>query len=92
MSDNSNNILMLFHHIHHENGEHKVHHCGGKHVQFDPAVSYSIEHCSCGKHRIDKETATGHGFDLDGKPPIINVHFTEICPDGGWHVESGVVV
>jgi hypothetical protein len=43
------NILYLFHHIHHSNDEHEVHHCGGKHRGLD----YKIRHCGCGKHRIN---------------------------------------
>jgi hypothetical protein len=82
--------LALFHHIHHENGEHKVHHCGGKHKEIDPAVDYSIEHCSCGKHRIDKETAIGHATGGDLNPLAVKIRFLERCPDGGWHIESGI--
>tara|TARA_Y100000031_G_C7906684_1_gene241958 strand:+ start:60 stop:332 length:273 start_codon:yes stop_codon:yes gene_type:complete len=83
-------ILSLFHHIHHKNGEHKVHHCGGKHVETDPNVDYSIEHCSCGKHRIDKESAVGHATSENLKPVEVEIQFTEKCPDGGWHIESDI--
>lgn len=82
--------LGLFHHIHHEDGEHRVHHCGGKHREIDPAVDYTIEHCFCGKHRIDKETAIGHATSGDLKPLAVKIRFTEKCPDGGWHLESGI--
>ena len=91
-------ILSLFHHIHHEESEdgnepeHKVHHCGGKHVEVDPTVDYNIEHCSHGKHSIDKETAVGHATDEDIGPAEILVEFTEECSDGGWHIESGEIV
>lgn len=70
-------ILTYFHHIHHL-PEHKVHHC---------SFGYTIEHCSCGKHKINIETAIGHDFDY--KETVVN--FLEVCPDGGWHVESGIV-
>lgn len=76
-----NNILCLFHHIHHVDDRHEVHHCGGDH----PDASYSIDHCGCGLHRIDRPTATGHDF-LKNE---ITVRFHEKCPEGGWHVESG---
>ena len=33
--DDTNEIIPLFHHIHHEDGEHEVHHCGGDHVKVD---------------------------------------------------------
>jgi hypothetical protein len=44
-----------------------------------------IRHCSCGKHCINTSTATG--IDSTGGECI--VEFTEICPDGGFHVETG---
>lgn len=77
-------ILEYFHHIHHVGGEHVVHHCGGNH----PSLDYVIEHCSCGKHRINKQTAVGHDFDYN----VTLVTFREECPDGGWHVESGEII
>ena len=76
-------ILAYFHHIHHYESEHEVHHCGGKHRGAD----YTIKHCHCGKHSIDKAKAAGHDF---GKKEVLVV-FTEECPCGGWHVESGYV-
>lgn len=87
--DDMNEIISLFHHIHHEDGEHEVHHCGGDHVRVDAAVDYNIEHCGCGKHTIDKQIATGH--DLDKKLELleVDIQFKEKCPDGGWHIESG---
>jgi hypothetical protein len=84
------NILSLFHHIHHKDGIHSVHHCGGRHKEIEPKLDYTIEHCSCGKHRIDKEFATGHGIDADLGTPEIKIKFLEKCPDGGWHIESGI--
>lgn len=85
------NILSLFHHIHHEDGEHKVHHCGGKHVAVDKKLNYSIKHCFCGKHAIDKETAIGHASNEQLKSVEVMIKFLEECPNGGWHIESGVV-
>lgn len=82
------NILHLFHHIHHEDSEHETHHCGGKH----PGSKYKIEHCSCGKHIIDKEEAIGHASDKNIKPMEVKIRFTQKCPDGGWHIESGKLV
>lgn len=80
-------ILSLFHHIHHENGIHSVHHCGGNHEKSD----YNIEHCSCGKHKIDKEFAIGHATSKDINQFEEKIKFLEKCPEGGWHVESGVI-
>ena len=82
-------ILSLFHHIHHEGEDHKVHHCGGDHKGKD--LNYTIEHCSCGKHTIDKETAVGHGTQHGDDLLPVTVTFKEKCPDGGWHIESGVI-
>ncbi|MFH1500505.1 MAG: hypothetical protein ABIE22_01005 [archaeon] len=76
-------ILELFHHVHHENEGHKVHHCGGDHED----AQYSIEHCKCGKHKIDKKEAIGHDFEKKE----VKVEFSEECLEGGWHVESGVI-
>ena len=84
-------IIMLFHHLHHKEGRHVVHHCGGKHREVDPDVDYTIKHCDCGKHKIDKERATGHATGADGLAFAVKVHFLEACPDGGWHIESGRV-
>lgn len=70
---------------------HNVHHCGGKHRAIDPSVNYVIEHCSCGKHAINEPTAIGHATNEHMKPIACAIMFTEKCPDGGWHVESGVV-
>ncbi|MFA5985993.1 MAG: hypothetical protein WC819_01430 [Parcubacteria group bacterium] len=85
-------ILSLFHHIHHEGDVHNVHHCGGKHQAIDPKVNYVIEHCSCGKHAINKQTAIGHATNEFLTPVTCMITFTEKCPDGGWHIESGVVM
>ncbi|MBU1132202.1 hypothetical protein KKC32_03075 [Patescibacteria group bacterium] len=74
-------ILQHFHHIHHEENNHRVHHCGGAH----PSVDYEICHCACGLHRIDKKIAIGHNFDESE----VEFEFFEECVCGGWHVESG---
>jgi len=89
---NNQEILSLFHHIHHTEKGHEVHHCGGKHAEFDPEVDYQIEHCACGKHRINKEEATGHATDSDLKSVKVKIKFSEKCPDGGWYLESGMKV
>ena len=83
--------LHLFHHIHHEGDSHSVHHCGGEHVKVDPKLDYTVTHCPCGKHSIDKEEAVGHATSGDLESLEIVVMFTEKCPEGGWHVESGKV-
>lgn len=86
-------IISLFHHIHHKDGGHEVHHCGGKHAESDPAVDYNIEHCSCGKHRIDKEEAFGHTISENSlEKNAVKIKFKEACPDGGWHIESGELI
>jgi len=84
-------ILYLFHHIHHKDDTHAVHHCGGEHKKIDPKLDFTIEHCSCGKHRIDRETAIGHTTGPNLEKLEMKIHFTEKCPDGGWHVESGII-
>ena len=84
-------VLSLFHHIHHNKGRHEVHHCGGKHKEINPMLDYTIRHCSCGKHAIDKKTAFGHATNGLLEQMELIVDFSEKCPDGGWHVESGVL-
>ena len=85
-ADDTNELLALFHHIHHKDGEHEVHHCGGAHA----GVEYTIRHCQCGKHSIDKQVAVGHATDDQAlQPTEIEIRFVEQCPGGGWHVESG---
>jgi len=81
---NKDNLIYLFHHIHHEVGEHKVHHCGGQYEGID----YEIWHCKCGFHRISKKIAIGHGTNQEE----IKVEFSEQCPEGDWHIESGKVM
>jgi len=84
------NILYLFHHIHHQDGEHVVHHCGGDHIKIDPRLDYTITHCPCQKHMIDKPRALGHATDSGLQEQEIMIDFVEKCPHGGWHVESGI--
>lgn len=94
-------VRSLFHHIHHEKGDagvlnHEIHHCGGKHKD----LPYTVEHCSCGKHRINRKKAVGHGTEevqnRKGEETLdlleVQMTFTERCPDGGWHLESGKVL
>ena len=83
-----NAIIQHFHHIHHVNGRHVVHHCGGGHKDIDPKLDYTICHCNCHKHSIDKALAIGHDFEMNE----VEVRFKEKCPDGGWHIESGVIM
>jgi len=71
-------ILQYFHHIHHTDKGHEAHHCGGKHK----GLNYTIKHCACGKHSIDKQTAIGH--DFEGKK--VSFIFKQKCPAGGWHI------
>lgn len=78
-------ILDCFHHIHHKNGSHEVHHCGGEHN--DEKLDYNIRHCACGKHLINKPKAIGH--DIENKET--EFIFSEECPEGGWHIESGKI-
>jgi len=82
------NILYLFHHLHHSSDIHEVHHCGEKH----PATDYTINHCSCGLHRIDKQIANGDTIDENLNKRKVLIKFTEKCPQGGWHIESGQVL
>lgn len=83
-----NNIIYLFHHIHHKFNGHEVHYCGGKHDGAD----YEINHCSCGLHRIDKEIAIGDTIDDKLNQMKITVKFTDKCSEGGWHLESGQTI
>ena len=87
-SSKKDRILSLFHHLHHEDGKHEIHHCGGKHK----GLPYTIEHCPCGKHRIDMEKAEGHGTEDGSDLLSVWVEFQEECPEGGWHIESGKIV
>ena len=80
-------VLGLFHHTHHKKGKHIVHHCGGKHIKINSRLNYTIKHCGCNKHCIDRKEAVGH--DLEFREVL--VEFTEPCPEDGWHVESGVI-
>ncbi|HAM88975.1 MAG: hypothetical protein US83_C0002G0075 [Candidatus Falkowbacteria bacterium GW2011_GWC2_38_22] len=88
-------IISLFHHIHHHGDDHKVHHCGGRHVVIDKKLDYNIWHCACGKHCIDKQIAIGHATDSDLNSVEVKIKFQEYCPEsywrveGGWHIESG---
>lgn len=90
----TDNILHLFHHIHHKKeGKtivHEVHHCGGDHIKVDPKLNYSIKHCPCGRHSISKEIAIGHATGGNLKPKEVKIKFREKCPDGGWHIETGI--
>lgn len=85
-------ILSLFHHIHHQDNRHSVHYCGGAHVEIDPKVDYNIRHCGYGKHNINKQIATGHATSEDLELMETEIEFQEICPEGGWHLESGVKI
>ena len=89
---NEQNLLSIFHHIHHKDHSHEVHHCGGAHVAVDPEVDYTVEHCRHGKHRIDKETAVGHASDKNLELIRVVAKFHEKCDEGGWHLESGTIV
>ena len=80
-------IISLFHHIHHNENCHEVHHCGGKHVGINPLLTYKINHCKCNKHRINVKEAIGHNF----KSEDILIVFNEKCKEGGWHIKSGRV-
>jgi hypothetical protein len=78
-------IIYLFHHIHHDAGVHEVHHCGDKHL----GVDFMINHCKCGLHRIDKQISSGDTIDEKLNQRKVLIKFTEKCPEGGWHIESG---
>lgn len=89
---NITEILSLFHHLHHVGGRHEVHHCGGKHASVDRKLNYEIRHCKCGQHAINKKTAIGHATGKNLQPLKLKIKFLESCPDGGWHVESGIKI
>lgn len=86
-------ILGLFHHLHHNIDDesaikHEIHHCGGAHVKVNPKLDYTIAHCKCGKHKIDKKRAIGHDLNYNEKL----VEFVDACPEGGWHIEGGIII
>lgn len=85
-------VLYLFHHIHHENKKHIVHHCGGQHKNIDKKLDYSIKHCLCRKHSINRKSAFGHNINIDLNNKLVKIAFSEKCPYGGWHIESGKVI
>ncbi len=90
---NTTNISDYFHHTHHtENGGHCVHHCGGDHKAVNPKLDYEISHCSCGKHSVNKKKAIGHTINENMELVEINVEFSEKCPYGGWHIETGKII
>ncbi len=81
-------ILSLFHHIHHVNAEHVVHHCGGEHAGVNFKLDYEIKHCNCNKHCVNKIEVIGHNLEFRE----VLVEFIEQCPEGGWHIESGIII
>jgi len=82
---NKENLICLFHHTHHQDREHEAHHCGGRHK----GVGYKIRHCVCGLHSINKQTAIGDTINEKLEKKKIKITFTKVCPEGGWHIESG---
>ena len=89
----NDDIIYLFHHIHHNTNDeneiiHVVHHCGINHPDSD--LDYAIEHCACKKHKIDKEIAIGHTTNENLEKVPLEIKFLEKCPEGGWHIESGI--
>jgi len=88
----NDNILYLFHHLHFEKSKDDIHHCGGGHRKIDSVVNYEINHCVCSQHSINREEAIGHSVDAELKSIEIKVKFLEKCPQGGWHIESGIKV
>jgi hypothetical protein len=55
-------------------------------------LDYTIKYCSCGKHAIDKKFAIGHAENRILKPVEVTLKFTEKCLEGGWYIESGILV
>ena len=82
---NKDNLIYLFHHIHHQFGRHEVHHCDEHHQ----GIGYTIRHCVCGLHRINKKTAIGDTIDEKLAKKKVRIKFIKKCPEGGWHIESG---
>ena len=85
------NILQLFHHLHHNKGKHEVHHCGGVHQKVNAKLNYRIRHCRCGLHNINKRVAIGHATSNKLNNIEVKIKFKEKCPAGGWHIESGKI-
>ncbi len=46
----------------------------------------AIRHCSCRKHSVDAPHVDGRNWDKE----VVRFELHEKCPDGGWHLESGV--
>jgi mannitol-specific phosphotransferase system IIBC component len=75
-------VLKFFHHVHCDSLGHEVEHGKGdtKHG------FYTIKHCMCRKHSISNETAIG--YDHEDRMAVFD--FSESCPFGGYHIESGI--
>jgi hypothetical protein len=78
-------MLAWCHHIHHlSNGDHTVHHCGGDHSK----AKYTIRHCKCGLHSIDREYIVSIEHAVNEIEVVLR--FTSPCPEGGFHIESAI--
>lgn len=90
------NPIYYFHHYHIDENiknpeQPAVEHCGGEHVKMDKDLNYTIKHCSCKKHAIDKQFAFGHDERLE---KVLFI-FSELCygDHRGWyHLESGEII
>lgn len=81
-------VLQHFHHVHHDVFPPAVEHCGGAHRRIDPRLDYTIEHCECKLHRIDKRRALGHDENMNE----ITWRFEAVCPfrPDWYHMEQGL--
>jgi hypothetical protein len=57
---------------------HRVHY--HEHKISHCSFGHLLKHCSCGKHSISTNTVATNDKVLN---------FSEPCPDGGYHIESG---
>lgn len=83
------NPVHYFHHFHLDEDE-KVEHCGGpSHAWMDPRLDYTIVHCACHMHAIDRPVAIGRDEELCET----TFRFVERCPYNPkmWHLESGTI-
>ena len=53
-------ILSIFHHIHHKDGKHEVHHCGRKHNRTDSKLNYEINIVIAGSIQLIEKSLKAH--------------------------------
>lgn len=82
-------LLSQFHHTHHENGNHIIHHCGGNHGGIEHTKDYKIHHCIHNKHAINKKKITAKLEQFEHQ--IVDFIFTEQCKENYYHIENAKI-